>query len=100
MLALINRSPEIVVLPVHDSFIVHHGYKEELMAMMLGAYCIKYGSIPLPKISKEMVVEVTGVPEWDSWSTRPIYHDNLTDLLELAEMVPSERRLWLFEKLT
>jgi uncharacterized protein (DUF2461 family) len=96
MLAMINRSPEIVILPVHDSFIVHHGYKNELMAMMIGAYCIKYGSIPLPKTSKEMVVEVTGVPEWDSWSARPIDHDNLADLLELAEMVPSERRLNLF----
>jgi len=96
MLALINRSPEIVVLPVHDSFIVHHGHQDELMGMMLGAYCIKYGSIPLPQISKEMVVEVTCVPEWDSWSARPINHHNLTDLLELAEMVPSERRLSLY----
>ena len=89
----------IVVLPVHDSFIVHHGYKDELMGMMLGAYCVKYGSIPLPQISKEMVVGVTGVPEWDSWSARPIDHDNLSDLLELAEMVPSKRRLYLYRLL-
>ena len=99
MLTLITRFPEIVVLPVHDSFIVHHGYKDELMAMMLGAYCIKYGSIPLPKTSKEMIVEITGVTEWDSWSPRPIDHGNLADLIELAGMVPSELRLNSFRRL-
>ena len=99
MLAMMKRSAEIVVLPVHDSFIVHHGYKDELMAMMLGAYCIKYGNIPLPKASEEMVVEITGVPEWDSWSSLPIDYDSPADLLELAEMVPSERRLNLFREM-
>ena len=59
-------------------------------------YCIKYGNIPLPKASKDMIVEITGVPEWDSWSSRPMNHDDLDDLLDLAEMVPSERRLNLF----
>ena len=98
ILGMIKRSPEIVVLPVHDSFIVHHGYKDELMAMMLGAYCVKYGNIPLPKASRDMIVEITGVPEWDSWSSRPMNHDDLDDLLDLAEMVPSERRLNLFRK--
>jgi hypothetical protein len=96
MLALIKRSSEIVVLPVHDSFIVHYGYKDELMAMMLGAYCLKYGYIPLPKLSKEMIVEITGVPDWGSWSSRPVDHDDLADLLELAGMVQSELRLNLF----
>ena len=99
MLALINRSSEIVVLPVHDSFIVHHGYKDELMAMMLGAYCVKYGYIPPPKLSKEMMVEVTGAPDWDSWSSRPVDHDDLADLLELAETIPSETRLNLFREM-
>ena len=99
ILAMMKRSPEIVVLPVHDSFIVHHGYKDELMAMMLGAYCIKYGNIPLPKVSEEMVVEITGAPEWDRWSSHPIDHDDLNDLLELAEIVPSEIRLNLFRQL-
>lgn len=98
MLAMINRSLEIVVLPVHDSFIVHHGYKDELMAMMLGAYCLKYGYIPPPKLSKEMIVEITGAPDWDTWSSRPVNHDNLADLLDLAETVPSERRLNLFRE--
>ena len=99
ILSMMKRSPEIVVLPVHDSFIVHHGYKDELMGMMLGAYCVKYGNIPLPKASKEMVVEITGVPEWGSWSSRPIDRDNLDDLLDLAEIVPSEIRLNLFRQL-
>ena len=99
ILAMMKRSPEIVVLPVHDSFIVHHGYKDELMAMMLGAYCVKYGNIPVPKASEEMVVEITGAPEWGSWSSNPIDHDNLNDLLELAEIVPSEIRLNLFRQL-
>jgi len=98
VLAMIKCSPEIVVLPVHDSFIVHHGYKDELMGMMLGAYCVKYGNIPLPKASEDMVVEITGVPEWDSWSSPPIDYDSPADLLELAGMVPSERRLNLFRK--
>ena len=98
ILAMMKRSTEIMVLPVHDSFIVHHGYKDELMAMMLGAYCVKYDQIPLPQASEHMVVENTGVPEWDSWSSRPIDHDNLADLFDLAEMVPSERRLNLFRK--
>ena len=98
MLALIKRSSEIVVLPVHDSFIVHHGYKDELMAMMLGAYCLKYGYIPPPKLSKEMIVEITGVPDWGSWSSRPVDHDDLADLFDWAEMVPSERRLNLFRE--
>ena len=96
ILAMMKHSPEIVVLPVHDSFIVHHGYKDELMAMMLGVYCIKYGNIPLPKASEDMVVEITGAPDWDSWSSRPVDHDDLADLLDLAETVPSERRLNLF----
>jgi hypothetical protein len=96
MLAKMKRSAEIVVLPVHDSFIVHHGYKDELMAMMLGAYCVKYGIIPSPKASEEMVVEMTGVPEWGSWSSRPVDCHNLAGLLELAETVPSEVRLNLF----
>ena len=99
ILSMMKRSLEIVVLPVHDSFIVHHGYKDELMGMMLGAYCVKYGNIPLPKASKEMVVEITGVPEWGSWSSRPIDRDNLDDLLDLAEIVPSEIRLNLFRQL-
>ena len=96
MLAMIQRSSEIVVLPVHDSFIVHHGYKDELVAMMLGAYCLKYGYIPPPRLSKEMVVEVTGVPEWGSWCSQPVNHDNLLDVVSLAGMVPSERRLEFF----
>ena len=100
ILGMIKRSPEIVVLPVHDSFIVHHGYKDELMAMMLGAYCVKYGNIPLPKASEEMVVEIMGVPEWGSWSSRPIDCDNFADLLELAEMIPSETRLNLFRAIS
>jgi len=99
ILAMMKRSPEIVVLPVHDSFIVHHGYKDELIAMMLGAYCIKYGNIPLPKASEDLVVEITGVPEWSSWSSQPVDHDNLADLLDLAEMVPSERRVNLFREM-
>ena len=99
ILAMMKYSQQIVVLPVHDSFIVHHGYKDELMAMMLGAYCVKYGNIPLPKASEDMVVEITGVPEWDSWSSRPIDRDNLDDLLDLAEIVPSEIRLNLFRQL-
>ena len=99
ILAMMKRSPEIVVLPVHDSFIVHHGYKDELMAMMLGAYCVKYGNIPSPKASEEMVVEITGSPEWDSWSSHPIDHNDLADLLELAETEPSEMRLNLFRQL-
>ena len=93
---MMKRSTEIVVLPVHDSFIVHHGYKDELMAMMLGVYCIKYGNIPFPKASKDIIVEITGVAEWDSWSSYPIDHDDLADLLELAETEPSEIRLNLF----
>ena len=100
MLAMMKRSSEIIVLPVHDSFIVHHGYKDELMGMMLGAYCIKYGNIPLPKVSEEMVVEITGSPEWDSWSSHPIDHNDLADLLELAETVPSEVRLNLFREIS
>lgn len=99
ILAMMKHSAEIVVLPVHDSFIVHHGYKVELMGMMLGAYCVKYGNIPLPKASEDMVVEITGVPEWGSWSSNPIDHDDLNDLLELAEIVPSEIRLNLFRQL-
>jgi len=96
MLAMMKRSSEIIVLPVHDSFIVHHGHKDELMGMMLGAYCVKYGNIPLPKASEDMVVEITGVPEWDSWSVSPVDHDDLSDLLELAKAEPSEMRLNLF----
>jgi hypothetical protein len=69
------------------------------MGMMLGAYCVKYGYIPLPKASEEMVVEMTGVPEWDSWSSHPIDHNDLADLLELAETEPSEMRLNLFRQL-
>jgi len=52
----------------------------------------------LPKASEDMVVEMTGVPEWASWSSLPVDHDSPADLLELAEMVPSERRLTLFRK--
>ena len=100
MLTMIKRALEIVILPVHDSFIVHHGYKDELMAMMLGAYCLKYGYIPPPKLSEEMVVEITGVPEWDSWIPRPVDHDNLFDVVKLAGMVPSERRLEFFRFLS
>ena len=100
MLTLITCCPEIIVLPVHDSFIVHHGYKDELMGMMLGAYCVKYGSIPLPKASDDMVVEITGIPEWYSWSSRSIDHDNPADLLELVQMVPSEQRLNFFRSLS
>ena len=66
------------------------------MGMMLGAYCVKYGNIPLPKASEKMVVESIGVPEWGSWSSRPIDCDNFADLLELAETAPSEIRLNLF----
>ena len=99
ILAMMKRSSEIVVLPVHDSFILHHGYKDELMAMMLGAYCVKYGNIPLPKASEDMVVEITGVPEWDSWSSLQIDYDSPADLLELAAMVQSERRLNLFREM-
>ena len=100
ILAMMKRSTEIVVLPVHDSFIVHHGYKDELMAMMLGAYCVKYGNIPLPKASDDMVVEITGSPEWDSWSSHPIDLNDLADLLVLDETVPSEIRLYLFRQLS
>jgi len=99
MLAMIQRSSELVVLPVHDSFIVHHGHKDELMAMMLGAYCLKYGYIQPPKLSKEMVVEITGVPAWDNSYSRPIDHNNLTDLLDVVKAVPGERRLNLFRKM-
>ena len=67
--------------------------------MMLGAYCIKHGNIPLPKASEDMVVEMTGLPEWDSWSSLPINYNSPADLLELAEMVPSERRLSLFREM-
>ena len=99
ILAMMKCSPEIVALPVHDSFIVHHGYEDELMGMMMGAYCVKYGNIPSPKASEEMVVEITGSPEWDSWSSHPIHHNDLADLLELAETEPSEMRLNLFRQL-
>ncbi len=96
MLAMMKRSPEIVVLPVHDSFIVHHGYKNELMAMMLGTYCVKYGNIPLPKTSEDMVVEVAGPPAWASWTSQQLDHDDLTDMLRLADTVPNEVRRMLF----
>ena len=100
ILAMMKRSPEIVVLPVHDSFIVHHGYKDKLMGMMLGAYCVKYGNIPFPKASEDMVVEITGAPEWDSWCSHPVDRANLVDLVHLAEVVPSERRLNLFRPMS
>jgi len=100
ILAMMKRSPEIVVLPVHDSFIVHYGHKYELMTMMLDAYCVKHGNIPLPKASEDMVVEITGAPDWGGWSSRPVDHANLADLVHLAEMVPSERRLNLFRSVS
>jgi hypothetical protein len=99
MLAMIQRSPEIVILPIHDSFIVNQGYEDELMAMMLGAYCVKFGQIPSLKVSRDMVVEVTGVPDWDNWPLRAIDKNNLTDLLELSDVVPSEKRLNLFREM-
>ena len=70
--------------------------KNELMAMMSGAYCLKYGHILLPKASKEMVVEVAGVPEWTSWTFRKIDHRDLTNLLDLAKPILSETRLNTF----
>ena len=64
--------------------------------MMSGAYCLKYGHILPPKASKEMVVEVAGVPEWTSWTSRKIDHRDLTNLLDLAKPILSETRLNTF----
>lgn len=99
MLALIKQSPDTVVLPVHDSFIVHRGYEDQLRAMMIGAYCLRYDSIPLPKISNEMIVEVAGVPDSSSWRAQPADPNDLADLLDIDEAVPSQLRLSLFREM-
>lgn len=96
MVTLIQRCSEIVVLPVHDSFIVHHGYETELREAMADAYFQKYGAMPKLKASDEMRVESTGVPDLESWNRQSANDDSLLDLLELSESIPNERRLNLF----
>jgi hypothetical protein len=37
---------KVAVLPVHDSFLVHHGYESELKKVMTKAFKRRYGVLP------------------------------------------------------
>ena len=53
MLRFIKEKSGAVVLPVHDSFIVHHGYENELAEMMVEEFKIGFGrEIKLGKLKR------------------------------------------------
>lgn len=76
----------VPLLPVHDSFICHHGYAEEVRAMMVGIFKKRFG----------LDVKVSGVkvPENDK------FKDNQSDLNNLLDYIdrPYEKRLDLFQR--
>ncbi len=53
MLRFIKEKSGAVVLPVHDSFIIHHGYENELAEMMVEEFKIGFGrEIKLGKLKR------------------------------------------------
>ena len=96
MLAMHRRNSDIVVLPIHDGFICHHGYESELKAMMLGAYTVRFGEMPIPEKTSEMTVEVTGVPNTADWFGLEEDNDDIRRVLDILDATPAERRLNAF----
>ena len=99
MVNLIKHYPDMVVLPVHDSFIVHRWHKKKLAAMMHSVFCLAYEKIPTLKASSDMIVEVTGEPEMEDWIDQTIDPDNIQDVVRLLDSIPYERRYNLFRAL-
>jgi len=73
----------VVCLPVHDSFLVHHGYEEELKSKMLECFERRYGVRPKLKFEEPVFSRYEG-----ACSEHPTF-DEILDKLEH----PQDRRL-------
>jgi hypothetical protein len=76
-------------LPVHDSFLVHHGYEEELKNKMMELFIERYGSVPNLK-GKSAIFYRSDTP----MSDKPTIEELLA-----ANDLPQERRLTAFRGL-
>lgn len=78
MLRFIREKSGAVVLPVHDSFIVHHGYEDELRSMMIEEFKKLFGQqIGLGKLQQKYF-PLSGRPneEWQSIEFESIVRQN------------------------
>ena len=81
MLRFIREKSGAVVLPVHDSFIVHHGYETELHEMMIEEFQRACGQqIHLGKLAQRYV-SLTDRPE-NGW--RSLDFDELLRLSDVG----------------
>lgn len=77
-------------LPVHDSFIVHHGLEGELLDSMTQAFCRRYGVEPRIKIVKKKAESVE-----DDHQLLPLDVDEILKALD----TPQDHRLEAFRSL-
>ncbi|MDC1240790.1 hypothetical protein N8Z80_07145 [Litorivicinus sp.] len=82
MLRFIREKNGAVVLPVHDSFIVHHGYESELRDMMVEEFKKDFGQeVRLGKLSEKYVSLTDRPEEGGGWASI-----DFDDLLKLSDV--------------
>ena len=78
-------------LPVHDSFIVHHGLEEDLLDAMTSAFCIRYGIEPAIKVSRKTAQAAD--------DNREFLRLDVDEILEALD-TPQDHRLQAFRTLS
>ena len=77
-------------LPVHDSFIVHHGLEEDLLDAMTSVFCSRYGIEPAIKIRGKIAQAAD-----DNHDLLPLDIDEILEALD----TPQDHRLEAFRTL-